>query len=298
MVENTNTNSMSLKEFIFKLSLQVDSYPYQSNKSNRIIKIQNNIITHLWLSDYKEKRQISPISLAEISSFLRTLFSLKHLSIVNYPNLSLDFICTLIHLEEIWLKYSNYKKFHTYLDQLQKLRTFNGDGNQLSEIPKGLLHLPHLENMYLNDNNIISVPDKLQQLKSLRILELRENLFKNSFPDGILSIPNLESLHLGGCQIQELPEDIGILKSMKNLQLGSNSISELPESLQSLKQLEMLYLRNNQLDKIPKWILKLPSLKIFLLEGNPGFKKFIKSPLAQSLMNKGCMLSFFHKIPR
>ena len=129
MVENTNThthtNLRSLKEFIYKLSLHVDAYPYQRNKSNRIIKIQNDIITHLWLSDYKEKRQISPISLAEISSFLSTLFSLKQLSIVNYPNLSLDFICTLIQLKEIWLKYCNYKKLPTCLDQLQKLRIQN-----------------------------------------------------------------------------------------------------------------------------------------------------------------------------
>jgi Leucine-rich repeat (LRR) protein len=285
---------MDIQIFIEKMQIFKVNNQRENLEKDRILLTNEEKPTHLWLTDYNQ-HNLSKISEDEIANFISNMTTLEYLSIIRYPKIPLNFLCSLNHLKDLLLKYSSYRDLPFCVNQLQRLKNFNGDGNRFLDIPEGLLRLPNLETLYLNDNLITNVPDSLIDWKSLRLLELRGNLFNEKFPKGLLTIPNLESLHLGGCCLTTVPEEIYQLKKITYLNLGSNRIKELPDSIWELPKLETLYLRNNQIDFIPESVLNLPNLKFILIEGNPCFKNFLMSKYAKKLNQKGVLFRYFQK---
>lgn len=146
----------------------------------------------------------------------------------------------------------------TVLD-LQNLR--------LEEFPSEILSLTYLEVLFLDGNRFMSIPNKIQNLKALQVLNLGANNLKK-FPSEILKLTNLKELHLYSNELTSIPSEIRDLKQLRGLWLESNSFSEFPTEILELRNLEILFLSGNQINNLPSNIQALSKLKELALENN------------------------------
>lgn len=126
--------------------------------------------------------------------------------------------------------------------------------NQLDMFPVSLCFAVSMREIYLDKNNIVSIPGKVGQLSSLEILRLDYN------------------------ELVELPQTIGQLQALKELTIFKNHLSKLPDTIGDLGSLEVLFLSSNDLKMLPGTISKLQSLKKLYISGNE-LKKLSKAIL-------------------
>lgn len=104
-------------------------------------------------------------------------------------------------------------------------------------------------------DHIISLPEKIGNLKNLTYFEIQQNELKE-LPKSFTSLTNLKEVFLWDNQIEKLPEDIGKLTNLKKLTLSYNKINTLPESIKLLQNLENLVLYENPIDQTELYKLR------------------------------------------
>lgn len=102
----------------------------------------------------------------------------------------------------------------------------------LTELPKEVFELTHLDELIVIDNLIETLPAEINQLTSLT----RLCVFYN--------------------EISSLPAEIGDLKHLTHLDLSCNKLTDLPKEILQLKRLSYLDLRYNLLP-LPEEILDM-----------------------------------------
>ncbi|KAH0618507.1 hypothetical protein JD844_017783 [Phrynosoma platyrhinos] len=118
--------------------------------------------------------------------------------------------------------------------------------NKLSSISLELCMLYRLTHLDIRNNCLISLPDEMEALGKLQIINLAFNRFK-VLPDVLYRIPTLEAILLGNNQVGSLD----------------------PLQLKKLDRLSTLDLQNNDLLHVPPELGNCISLRTLLLEGNP-----------------------------
>ena len=91
-------------------------------------------------------------------------------------------------------------------------------------MPKSIGSLSNLKTLYLDNNNLTSLPDSIVNLSNLQILFLLNN------------------------KLTSLPESIGMLSNLKELYLENNNLTSLPESIQTLTKIEDFVLNESSYD--------------------------------------------------
>jgi Leucine-rich repeat (LRR) protein len=180
-----------------------------------------------------------------------------------------------------------------------------------------------LENLYICDNGLDSLPESIKDLNKLKVLDTSSNSIgsvpkgffqslKNivhlrmsdcklsSIPDDIFNISNLSYLDISDNDITLLPSSNNVLSSCASLNLSGNKINGYPiEFFDSFPNLFSLYLMDCGLNEIPKSLLSLENLRYLSLEKNPlkNIKdegNFIKNFTNLQVLNLGnCQLSEF-----
>jgi len=115
--------------------------------------------------------------------------------------------------------------------------------------------LTELKQLFLNDNDLTSLPSQLGELTKLEKLEIRNNSLI-SFPASIGKCISLKSIDIRSNQLEELPPEIGELKQLETLQLWGNKFTSLPQEIADCVSLKELYLRGNRLNTLPLSITK------------------------------------------
>ncbi|XP_077981169.1 leucine-rich repeat-containing protein 40-like [Glandiceps talaboti] len=92
-------------------------------------------------------------------------------------------LCTLVQLREIILSCNQFKELPSVLYSLNKLENILASDNQIKfiDVP-GLLRLPALSTLDLQNNDIAQVPPELGNITCLRSLQLSGNAFRNPRP--------------------------------------------------------------------------------------------------------------------
>jgi internalin A len=131
----------------------------------------------------------------------------------------------------------------------------------------GITQLINLKELYLNRNQIESLPIEIGRLTNLSLLDLDSNKLK-SLPVEITQLTNLNLLYISSNEITSLPEQIGQLTSLIRLDLNSNKITNLPAGIRQLTNLKELQLKNNQLKSLPAEIGELTNLSSLYVSSN------------------------------
>ncbi|KAL2553298.1 putative disease resistance RPP13-like protein 1 [Forsythia ovata] len=212
---------------------------------------------------------------ASLESLPENITSFRDLKIINCPSLKMttleDCSTSLENLtieSRVNLNLTNLMlSFHNY-SSLTRLCIYGYDG--LESFPKGGLPIPNLRDLEINGCIILrSLPERMEQLLSLKILQvydcpsLTESFHKRNIP------PNLVYLIISNCRVNPLGElDLHKHTSLKSLCLGSvypelvffsNDNDQHYLLPPSLKYLELCNLPN--LETLSKGFLNLTSLQ-------------------------------------
>jgi len=133
--------------------------------------------------------------------------------------------------------------------------------NNLSSIPNSIGALKKLTHLSLEHNDLDELPEEFWQLSGLEKLWLSHNRF--DFIDADLgNLVNLQWLICDGNPIYQIPGTVGKLSALEELWLQSTELRSLPESITSLSGLKKLMLRGNPLEQMPVALHDLVSLEI------------------------------------
>jgi leucine-rich repeat protein SHOC2 len=114
----------------------------------------------------------------------------------------------------------------------------------LHQLPNEIWEFKALEELYLTDNYLSTLPQDLaQKLPKLRVLDLNNNRLVN-LPAALTQLAHLEYLNLAFNQISTLPPNFAQLKKLQVLNLENNQFQQLPPQIFSLPNLKHLFIRN------------------------------------------------------
>lgn len=150
--------------------------------------------------------------------------------------------------------------------------------NNLVSIPETVSEMKNLEGLFLAYNQLTYLPSSIGQLSALSILSLSSNNLR-SLPESIVELRRLSLLYLAHNQLTHLPESFGNIKSLRCLQLDNNHITSLPSSLRQLDELDTItFSENKSLVGISHQGRLVPvPLQTLLENSNEKFIPFLRS---------------------
>ncbi|XP_040905938.1 leucine-rich repeat-containing protein 27-like isoform X4 [Toxotes jaculatrix] len=138
--------------------------------------------------------------------------------------------------------------------------------------PRELAEFSSAETLCLSRTKLKHVSESILKNSTLKYLYLEGNQI-SSIPDSLfISLPNLQWLDLRNNQIVSLPAEIGLHRSLKTLLLEGNPISELPPELGNVITLKGLNLRNCPISFPPQEIVH---------QGLQGILQCLRSAMAK-----------------
>ncbi|PIA31291.1 hypothetical protein AQUCO_05100076v1, partial [Aquilegia coerulea] len=159
-----------------------------------------------------------------------------------------------------------------WTSSLLSLRHLDMSGIDLSNIPpdsfQAISSYPSLLELHLSDCSLEMIPlfhSTLDNLTSLRILDLSKNKIQGTIPSAIQSMTSLEVLDLSNNKIQDpIPSAIRNLTSLEVLDLSSNKIQgPIPIAIRNLTSLKVLQLSNNNFSSNGSILDELKNLNKF-----------------------------------
>ncbi|KAM9274805.1 LOW QUALITY PROTEIN: leucine-rich repeat and IQ domain-containing protein 4 [Cariama cristata] len=146
------------------------------------------------------------------------------------------------------------------VSKLQSLRQLRLYKTNLCEIPVQICgYLHHVKVLGLSDNNLKCLPKEIVNLTKLKEIYLQKNRFE-SFPKELCQL----LIDLEQNLISLIPEEGGFLTNLVRLFLAFNNLSSIPPTLQHCQKLAVLDLSHNLLHNFPH-ICCWPSLShVFL----------------------------------
>ena len=191
-------------------------------------------------------------------------FPLIQRHLASLPRLEANFD----HVTSVSLRSAQLRNEHlAFLNSYRRVRYLNLQDNQLTAVPPAVSEMPHLANLFLNDNRIeldaVAV-DRLKKLTRLKSLGLRGNPLRLA-PD-ISQMPLLQVLQLNEAGLDGWP--IGLFAQLRPrniyLDLRNNPISHIPVVAPGSFRAELL--ARTLISREPDWIsaANLDILKMYI----------------------------------
>ncbi len=208
--------------------------------------------------DKKEVHFISLVGDTELNSFLTNSNQFKNLEGIKLKNANINSL-TFQKLIDSLSKHPHLKKIHLFHCNIRK-------------IPNSIERLKGIEVLDLSLNKITKLPSEIGNLSNLRWIRLYNNRNLKSLPKEVSHWTNLEHLDIAGTKISEIPESIGNWKKLSHITANACSITQIPIEIQYCKHLKYINLGANRITKIPIEFCSLVQLK-FLDLGNNRISK-------------------------
>ncbi|GFZ04800.1 hypothetical protein Acr_17g0003720 [Actinidia rufa] len=164
-------------------------------------------------------------------------------------------------LQELNLRFTHSK------ENLENLTTLKLQGcRRLTYVPP-LGKLRALQELDLSFTRIKEVPEGVDRLHALHVLDLSMNRDLEKLPNSISDLENLTALKLQFCTSLTYVPPLGKLRALQELDLRCTHIKEVPEGVDRLHALHVLDLSMNQdLEKLPNSISDLENLTALKLQ--------------------------------
>ena len=106
------------------------------------------------------------------------------------------------------------------------LTTVNRSGQNLTEMPKDILSMTHVQQLDLSNNQLTgALPAEIQHLSNLEVLNISDNKM-TGLPAEIGQLSKLRILNAANNQLTGIPHELGNLQNLEILDLSGNNISE------------------------------------------------------------------------
>ncbi|KAE8712262.1 Detected protein of unknown function [Hibiscus syriacus] len=178
-------------------------------------------------------------------------------------------------LEYLDLHENNFSGILPDFEKAPNLWVLNVRKNKLEgKLPRSLAECTPLQVLDVGNNMLRDTfPFWLEKLPALKVLILRENRFYGEIKNFKHKIvfPTLDVLDIASNEFSgELSVDFFQASQLRSLKISGNKFEgKLPRSLATCSKLEVLDLGNNMVhDTFPIWLMKSPSLKVLILREN------------------------------
>lgn len=207
-------------------------------KNNKISSIPENISQLTTLKEiYLENNQFSD----DIGDSINSLLRIDSLDRIWIDNNAINNIPMVFH------KSVNIARFSITQNKLQnfggitewiRLEILFLNENNLESIPIEIKNLSNLKKLHLNKNKITSIPVEIGELKELTDFQINNNLVEE-IPLIIGDLINLETVDFSFNKIEILPAPMGLLNRLRHLNVKGNQIKSPPmEIANNLKDLK------------------------------------------------------------
>lgn len=140
---------------------------------------------------------------------------------------------------------------------------------RFSIIPKEVLRLTELTELWFDNNAISELSTAIGDLKTLVVLSLNNNRLTTLHPE-LCSLVNLKRLYLRGNKLEALPNLMGQLLQLEEVDCSKNRFSVFPEVLTSpMLRLVQMDFSENFLRTLPAGLRSLKLLTYLIIERNP-----------------------------
>ena len=129
---------------------------------------------------------------------------------------------------------------------LESLTTLWLSGNALTSLPETITWRS-MRNLFLNDNNLSTLPASLSNAVALEILDISNNPIAE-LPDESLCLPSLREFYANNMELRILPATLVTCGEPEVIEVYSNLLAELPDALLGLPDLRRLKVGDNRLD--------------------------------------------------
>ncbi|KAF1422810.1 Leucine-rich repeat-containing protein 40, partial [Spheniscus mendiculus] len=148
--------------------------------------------------------------------------------------------------------------------------TVNFSKNQLNEIPPRIVELKDsVCDVNLGFNKISSISLELCMLHKLTHLDIRNN-FLTSLPEEMEALTRLQVINLSFNRFKVFPSVLYHIVALETILLSNNQVGSIdPLQLKKMEKLGTLDLQNNDLLQVPPELGNCETLRTLLLEGNP-----------------------------
>ncbi|NXS49267.1 LRC40 protein, partial [Balaeniceps rex] len=148
--------------------------------------------------------------------------------------------------------------------------TVNFSKNQLNEIPPRIGELKDsVCDVNLGFNKISSISLELCMLHKLTHLDIRNN-FLTSLPEEMEALTRLQIINLSFNRFKVFPSVLYHIVELETVLLSNNQVGSIdPLQLKKMDRLGTLDLQNNDLLQVPPELGNCETLRTLLLEGNP-----------------------------
>lgn len=139
-------------------------------------------------------------------------------------------------------------------------------GLHVSRIPRKAYFELNLEKLWAQDNALLRLCDKLQNLRKLDYADFSNNKLQDISP--IVDCLNLSTLLFADNDISFIPENFSYLARIQSLDLAGNQIDSIPLSFYQLDSMPHLILTYNKIETVSSKISNFDSLKILEMSFN------------------------------
>ncbi|KAM9324868.1 leucine-rich repeat-containing protein 40 [Gastrophryne carolinensis] len=193
--------------------------------------------------------------LEEVSDAVGQLSALEELDLSNNCLQSVSScLGALIYLSKLNLSHNKLKALPAEIGGMKSLRQLDCTSNLLEDVPLSLASMDSLEQLYLRQNKLTFLPE-LPSCKHLKELHVGNNQIGTLGPQHLGHLKSLCILELRDNKLKSLPEEISALKGLERLDLSNNDLGSLPNNLGNLPNLKSLQLEGNPLRGIRRDIL-------------------------------------------
>uniref|UniRef100_A0A8C3T4F2 Leucine-rich repeat-containing protein 40 n=1 Tax=Chelydra serpentina TaxID=8475 RepID=A0A8C3T4F2_CHESE len=150
------------------------------------------------------------------------------------------------------------------------ITTVNFSKNQLNEIPKRIVELKEsVCDVNLGFNKLSSISLESCVLHKLTHLDIRNN-FLTSLPEEMEALIRLQIINLCFNRFKILPNVLYRIPTLETILLSNNQVGSIdPLQIRKMDKLGTLDLKNNDLLQVPPELGNCVNLRTLLLEGNP-----------------------------
>ncbi|KAM8998743.1 leucine-rich repeat-containing protein 40 isoform 2-T2 [Sarcophilus harrisii] len=161
-------------------------------------------------------------------------------------------------------------------DLSEGLKHLDCTSNYLQTVPSELASMESLELLYLRRNKLRFLPE-FPSCLLLKELHVGENQIEMLGPEHLRHLKSIHVLDLRDNKLKSIPDEITLLQALERLDLTNNDISSLPHTLGNLPRLQFLALEGNPLRTIRRELLN---------KGTQEVLKYLRSKIKDDPVNQ------------